>query len=105
MVELLGRSLCLDIPCVEPDLGADFEFGWGDSARFRCADVLLNGSAYLLLEILVEGGEVFCYLLRCVRGHIVDSDFELRVVTLVSEERRDLCGGMRGVVVCELRQG
>ena len=102
LVELLHRSLCFDVFCVEPDQVA---FGPGRSSvsafvgELRVVFVCYRN---LIAEVSLEffelpGGEV-----RGVVWEVIEGDGEARMIAFVGEEGGDSCRRVRGVVVDEL---
>ena len=67
---------------------------------------MLLSKTHLILEELVEGGKVNGVLLGVYGCQVLlGMDGEVRVVSLVGEERRDPCGSIWSVVVRKLSQG
>src|SRR6266571_3037642 len=95
----------MEVLGLNKDRAADLESGCGEPLGIRRALVTFLHVVHLFAEELVEGVEIDGILLCMYRSQVsLHMDGEVGVVAFVGEERRNACGGIRSIIVCELHK-
>src|SRR6266581_8691608 len=95
----------MEVLGLNKDRTADLESGCGELSGICRALVTFLRVMHLFAEKLMEGVEINGVLLCMYRSQVsLQMDGEVGVGAFVGEEGRDACGGIRSIIVCELRK-
>src|SRR6266571_1578355 len=95
----------MEVLGLNKDRTADLESGCGEPVGICRAFVTFLHVVHLFAEKLVEGVEIDGILLCAYRSQVsLQMDGEVGVVAFVGKEGGDACGGIRSIIVCELRK-
>jgi hypothetical protein len=102
VVQLLRWLLCFDVASVKPYLVAHIERQEGGSCTSHLLFILVLCDHELVVNVSVDIMKVKCGLVSLCGGDRLDVDLKIGVKPFIHKEWGDICGGVRGIVVCEL---